>query len=233
MEKRKHLPLYSAALVFQLLLLLGCNSSPSQNAQSVESSKSAKTPADFLALFRNIETDSFFIESTYGSEDLSKFKFKGVELDSIFYSFFGDADLIKWVKRGGGQLFACYRFPLSATVEGLILRTPSDYWESSIRIYLFDNQTGKTFRDLEVGESWGDAGDSLIKFALLIKQKAGWKVLIFQNLCHPMEEDNLDSIECWDSTFQYTILPNAFREISKAKSDTTRVNALIKRFSGK
>jgi|GEM_PF-1952259 len=232
MKKRKRPPLYSAALIFQFLLFLGCNSSQPQN-DSPKLAQAAKTPADFLAQFKNVEVDSFFIESTNAAEDLTKFKFKGVELDSTFHSFFGDADLIKWVKRGGGQLFACYRFPLSETVQGLILRTPSDYWESSIRIYLFDNQTGKTFRDLEVGEEWGDAGDSLSKCALLVKQKDGWKVLIFQNLCHPTEEDDLDNIECWDSTFQYTILPNAFREISKAKSDTTKVYALIKRFSDK
>ncbi|HRI59069.1 MAG TPA: hypothetical protein PK228_05090, partial [Saprospiraceae bacterium] len=158
------------------------------------------------------------------------FRFKGAELDSSCFKFFGDSVLIDWVQRGGGQLFACYRFPLTATVYGLILRTPSDYWESSIRIYLFDIQSGKTIQDLEVGEEWGDAGDSLSKCALLIRQKGNWKVLIFQNLCHPLDE-TLDNIECVDSTFSYSILPAGFREQSRIQSDTAKENPVIRRFS--
>ncbi|HRI59933.1 MAG TPA: hypothetical protein PK228_09425, partial [Saprospiraceae bacterium] len=73
-------------------LFWGCNTTPSES--KVQDARPATplqqlTPAQFLDLFKNIEADSFFIASTNDAADMTNFRFKGAELDSSCFKFFG------------------------------------------------------------------------------------------------------------------------------------------------
>jgi hypothetical protein len=47
------------------------------------------------------------------------------------------------------------------------MRTPNEYWENSIKLYLFNLNSSETTDYLEVAQNWGDAGDYLEKYSVL------------------------------------------------------------------
>jgi hypothetical protein len=175
----------------------------------------------FLALFKELNVDSLQIESPDEISEPSDNIFKGVAIDSNYYKFIATDD-VSWVKSAGYNYYACFKKSLNDSTIMLVMRTPSEYWESSVKIYLLNTRTQKTFDKYEAAESWGDAGDVMIKTSWLIRNNADYKLITFKNTCWALDYD-LDSTECSDSTFYLSIINNKILEEKKEETDTNGI----------
>lgn len=186
----------------------------------------------FLQLFKPVQADTFYLESASDDQDVEKAGFKGQTIDASLFNFINDSMTMGYGENGLKRLHACYRFHMSDNVWGLVLRGPSQYTDSSIRIFLFDKKKGTTINNLEVANEFADAGDSYSKGSLLIREKTGWKVIVFTSLCYWEDPADLDDDTCLDSTYVYQISATGFQEIVRMNTDTIKDYQLLRRFSG-
>lgn len=101
------------------------------------------------------------------------------------------------------SMFAVAKLPLLSKKTGLLTRVPGMYVPSKIILFIFDNQTGKVTSTCEVAETFGDAGDVYVRTSNLSwGAKQELKIAVNQTNCSPINED-LDNIECTDSTLIY------------------------------
>ncbi|MFM7022609.1 MAG: hypothetical protein ACKOXB_06485 [Flavobacteriales bacterium] len=153
--------------------------------------------SDYLSMFHPFSSDTFKIESPDQEESQSKNPFFGRELASSLYSFI-DTTVIQRTD-GASKVFACFKRKLSDGNYLLIMRTPGEYWESTIELFVFDSLAQKNIAHLEVAESWGDAGDSMVKRSYLMKENNKYRLILFRYDCF------FDQTECTDSVSFYEI----------------------------
>lgn len=137
------------------ILLCSCgekNKTEKVVARTVQKSKYRT----LLSKFENISIDTLEI---YSSEDFGIYK--GVQIDSLdailFPKEIAEAYFLEH------DIYACYKFDIDSSKIGLIVRTPSMYVPSSIKLFVFDKITDNISEYIELAESWGDAGDAIEK----------------------------------------------------------------------
>ena len=149
-------------LTFALLscvLFSGCVS----NSKNEEKSTSDQALQNFLSSFKNLDNDTLLIQSAAIPDSLGDFI--GSKIDTGFYKFINHDD-VEWAKRANYNFYGCYKFNLSSDTIALIIRCPSEYWESSLKLFLFNKETLLTSDWIELAQIWGDAGDSEKKFPI-------------------------------------------------------------------
>ena len=152
--------LSNSVLIFFLLSCTGqTDKSATGDTNVIAAGK--ETLKRFTSKFEHISIDTFKV---YSSDNLESgnYKFKGVKLDSAEVALLPN-NLIERFKFDK-DFYACFKFQIDSTYSGLIVRTPSEYMPSSIKLLILDNLEEKVIDSfIELAESIGDAGYSLEK----------------------------------------------------------------------
>ncbi len=127
-------------------------------------------PPDFLNNFKEISLDTFSVYSADHVE-ADTFKFKGKELDTLYFSLFPkvEAQLFDF-----NPVYACFRFRIDSQYTGLILRVPSEYISSWVKVFIWENASQKFVGEsFPLAENIGDAGYVMEQRSWLFKSKNG------------------------------------------------------------
>ncbi|PIV17672.1 MAG: hypothetical protein COS42_03570 [Flavobacteriales bacterium CG03_land_8_20_14_0_80_35_15] len=162
-----------------------------------ESAKNEIT--NFLNLFDTLKSDSLKIESLDSFVDSTMFDFKGKLIDTSYFHFINDKT-IKLALQNDDNYYACYKKSLNDSILLLIMRTPNEYWENSIKFYLFDLKKSQTIDYLEVAQKWSDAGDYSEKYSIFNKNL----IITYTKDCMLTNEEKNETI-CNDSIYNFEI----------------------------
>jgi len=117
-----------------------------------------------FAQFFNIGLDTLEVHSPDSINDV----YHGRTIDSLNARFF-PAEMAQQHSSEHPALFAVYKFMLDSAHMGLLVRTPSEYESSSIKMFLWNRRKDSLTSYIELGENWGDAGDYMKKTSWLFK----------------------------------------------------------------
>lgn len=160
-------------------------------------------------LYPNIAIDTLWV---YSPDDTLT-AYKGRALDSTNALFFPE-DMYKQ-HFGEPSLFAVYKFAIDTNRLGLLTRTPSEYVPSSIKMFIYDKRNDSLTSYIELGETWGDAGDWMIKNSWLFRDSSN-RLHAFIDVTQGHDnsvDDPKDTTVVQED--QYTLL-----DLSKDKIDT-------------
>ncbi len=213
----KHLS--NSVLIF---FLLGCTGQTDKSATGDTSVIAAEkeTLKRFTSKFENISIDTFKV---YSSDNLeSGYKFKGVKLDSIEITLL-PTSLVERFKFDRG-FYACFKFQIDSTYSGLIVRTPSEYMPSSIKLLILDNSEEQVIDSfVELAESIGDAGYSSEKKSWIFGDN---KFLLWQRDSEDRSVENENDTTTTTTDYLYLI------EFNKQRFDTLNkdTSGLLKKY---
>ncbi|MBX2891468.1 MAG: hypothetical protein KF734_11105 [Saprospiraceae bacterium] len=142
---------------------------------------------DFLSHFEEISFDTLSVYS--GSHvEADTFKFKGKELDTLYFSLFPKDETINFEFN---PVHACFKFSIDNQHTGLILRVPSEYVSSWVKVFTRENASQKFVgKSLPLAESIGDAGYGMEQRSWLFKSKNGVRAFTHVEECeYEMEPD--------------------------------------------
>mgnify|MGYP006186666755 CR=1 FL=1 len=189
------------------LILISCS-------QKTQKKQTENDIDKFLNLFKTLTTDKLTIISTEYLTDTTEYEFRGKVIDTSFYKFIKDRYLnLGLNKYGDDRYYACYKRKLNDSTYMLIMRTPYEYWESSVKLYLFDLNSTKTTDYIEAAQNWGDAGDYLEKHSIL----ENLNIKTYKETCWVLNEETMES-DCTDSIHDYRIKGDKFFLVKKTES---------------
>lgn len=109
-----------------------------------------------LSKFKEISFDTLEVYSM-DERNKQKYKYEGVQLDSADAVLFPpDIAHAHFIDPPG--LFACFKFKIDSSKIGLIARTPSEYYPTSIKLFVYDSDKDTLTEFSEVAQFIGDAG---------------------------------------------------------------------------
>lgn len=199
--------------LFYLICLAGIASSCEQ-AKPVKSRVKRRQALNskYNSLFErypNIAIDTLWV----CSPDDSLSGYNGHALDSINARFFPEDMAQQHVGEPG--LFAIYKFAIDRNRLGLLTRTPSEYVASSIKLFIYDKRNDSLTSYIELAETWGDAGDWMVKNSWLFRDTSNrLQALINVTQGHDNSVDNPKDTTTVEAD-HYTLL-----DLSKDKFDT-------------
>jgi hypothetical protein len=210
-------------IFFSLLLFTSCADSNQKIAIRPDTTAKKDTAAreDFTANFDTINRDSILVYPRMSSNaaDDPTYPFSGRLLKNFDYSKVDTSKFEHPVKRKM-NFFAAYSLPMGKHHTGLLLRTPSIYWESAIYLLLWNNEQKKVVDQLQVAEWWGDAGDLVFIQSYLLELKAKQpKILVVKNITRPVRITKSSFTITTDSVYRYIILDNHFKLEESAETD--------------
>ncbi|MCR5887312.1 hypothetical protein LRS06_05865 [Hymenobacter sp. J193] len=208
--------------MFSVLLLSSCqtNTAPETSAAPEEAAlPPASSPPDsttlqlqeLLALYPlltlPIKVSSQDLED--GTPAASTQPMHGRLIPARLLPLFGE-----YVAANGEEVFAVGKIPLPNHRLALLTRVPGEYFSSRIRLFVLTDSTGRISADLEVAETFGDAGDAYVRTSLVESVPGGLSVTIQQQTCHPLDEE-LTDIACVDSVLAYQLRDQLIRVYRK------------------
>ena len=168
-------------------ILIGCGTV--SNKTEIETSKSTgKAIESLLKKLKEVSADTLEVYSTDDLEN-ADFAFRGTKLDSVEIATLPNK--MREVFNYDRDFYGCYQFRIDSIHVGLIIRTPSEYVTSSIKLFVLDNSSEEildTF--VELAESIGDAGYSMTKTSLIFKDGIRLNYLIWQQDSEDMSVEN-------------------------------------------
>jgi hypothetical protein len=117
-----------------------------------------------FAQFFNIGLDTLEVHSP----DTLPSVYNGRSIDSLNAQLF-PSEMAQHHTAENPELFAIYKFMIDSARMGLLARTPSEYEPSSIKLFLWDKRKDSLTSYIELGETWGDAGDYMYKKSWLFR----------------------------------------------------------------
>jgi hypothetical protein len=117
-----------------------------------------------FAQFFNIGLDTLEVHSP----DTVPSVYNGRSIDSLNAQLF-PSEMAQHHTAENPELFAIYKFMIDSARMGLLARTPSEYEPSSIKLFLWDKRKDSLTSYIELGETWGDAGDYMYKKSWLFR----------------------------------------------------------------
>jgi len=142
----------------------GCDQmKPLKNANTQKKSKYE----NLLVQYNNIAVDTLWV---YSPNDSLK-AYQGRAIDSINALFF-PSDMAQQHFNEPPSLFAIYKFAIDTNRLGLITRTPSEYVPSSVKLFILDKKKDSLSSYIELGETFGDAGDYMTKNSWLFRDSS-------------------------------------------------------------
>jgi hypothetical protein len=117
-----------------------------------------------FAQFFNIGLDTLEVHSP----DTLPSVYNGRSIDSLNAQLF-PSEMAQHHTAENPELFAIYKFMIDSARMGLLARTPSEYEPSSIKLFLWDKRKDSLTSNIELGETWGDAGDYMYKKSWLFR----------------------------------------------------------------
>ncbi|WP_016990361.1 hypothetical protein [Flavobacterium sp. ACAM 123] len=187
-------------LLLLLMLILLCSCGEKNKTEKVVATTVQKSKyRTLLSKFENISIDTLEI---YSSENFGIYK--GVQIDSLdailFPKEIAEAYFLEH------DIYACCKFDIDSSKIGLIVRTPSMYVPSSIKLFVFDKITDNISEYIELAESWGDAGDAIEKTSWLIKNPSNKINVLTREIeshDHSVEDENDTIVESWDKYYLF------------------------------
>jgi hypothetical protein len=122
---------------------------------------------NLFARFFNIAIDTLEVYSPANDSSV----FKGHAIDSVNARLF-PAEMAQQHSTENPALFAIYKFTIDSARMGLLARTPSEYESSSIKLFIYDKRKDSLTSYVELGETWGDAGDYMTKTSWLFRDSS-------------------------------------------------------------
>lgn len=150
------------------LVSLTCTN-PKDNKVSQTSMKDSSEL--FLNLFVDINPNNLHIYSPCDTTDGKKFE--GKLIDRSFYNFFkfnkDNKEYIEniWKDSNLYHFYSCYKFPLTLDRTGLLIRCPSQYSETAISLFTWDNKNKKIVSEENLSDGFGDEGWYFVQDAWL------------------------------------------------------------------
>jgi hypothetical protein len=133
-----------------LALSLACNQSTTSSVARVSKYE------HLLSKFKEISFDTLEVYSM-GEEGEKNYKYNGVQLDSVDAVLF-PTEIAKAHFMDPPGLFACFKFNIDSARTGLIARTPSEYYPSSIKLFIYESVKDTLEEFSELAEYIGDEG---------------------------------------------------------------------------
>lgn len=148
---------HSIILLILFISILSCANPQVENEENkpglIDSS------AAFMSLFKEIQGKGLHV---YSSLNEKGFKYKGDSIPNEFYLYFkSDEFVMSRISRRDGikeAIYACYQFPISNSITGLIVRTPSQYDESAVELYIWDKNKRQIIAQENLADGFGDEG---------------------------------------------------------------------------
>jgi hypothetical protein len=199
LQNHKLKVMHKILLVNYILLGVLCSCSSTQPDYQKASTKgiSVDNSDEFLKLFTEIKGDTihvFYQEFTDPSND----KFKGRQMDPKFYNFIYDYDsLFENEIKEDYHFFTCFKIRLSSNETGLLIRMPSQYSESAIDLFIWDNQKRKIVNSSQLSDGFGDEGWHFVREGWLVDvNKDGLPDIITRekDIDYGMEDDSTQQI---------------------------------------
>ena len=226
--------LFLIAIVF---LIFSCNKKneevPSQQTESQDSLVIEQDSAEkwvsknqgFLDKFKTLELDSIGFTSPEYDDKL------GISLTKEDLKLFPKS--MNWESFSADNQFETVgKFNIDKNTIGIVLRTPSEYSFSSLKLFFYDkNKEEISSKHLELADQWGDAGYSEEVKSWLYRDEKG-NLKSFLHLYR-----DLQKIEAPDPTKPFTTNEYFEIEISPEKLDTARISkadlAKFRKLTGK
>jgi hypothetical protein len=157
----------------------------------------------FLNQFKNIEKNSFIIDSP-SDECISGYdsKFNGEVIDSIFYKFIPDREMLESTKIGY-QIYACGKFTILNELIALLIRSGS----STINLFIYDKNKGQIINKFEVSELYCDEKGSKEKYSL-INNNDDFRIITLKKECWRTDfskDSDTSKFICLDSIHNYKL----------------------------
>lgn len=147
-----------------VLIVISCKEAKNVHPQSAAGKESKYK--SLLTKFKDISFDTLHV---YSPTDY-KGPYMGKPIDPKNALLF-PKDISDAYFNDSPGIFAVYKFSIDKNKLGLIARTPSEYWPSSIKLFFFDKKKDTITGYTELAQNWGDAGDAEIKDTWLFKNK--------------------------------------------------------------
>jgi len=161
--------------------------------------------------------------------DVNSYKYKGQQLDSTDAILF-PPNIAKAHFNDPPGLFACFKFRIDSTKIGLIARTPSEYYPTSIKLFIYRPDVDTLEENSELAESIGDAGAARNIDSWLFKD-SNKNIQIFTWI-HDSEDNSVDNekdttISNWNSFVLSNITTH---KVVKLDSTIDKLPLHLKRF---
>ena len=186
-------------LTLLILILLFYCKEMNKSDQAVNKTIQKSAQLNLLSKFKKIDIDTLEI---YSTPDFGIYK--GHQIDSsdaiLFPKEIAEAYLLDH------DIYACYRFNIDSSKIGLIVRTPSMYVSSSIKLFVYNKTSDRISHYIELAESWGDAGDAIEKTSWIIKNKKNHFSILTREIeshDHRADDENDTIVDKWD---RYSLL---------------------------
>jgi len=209
-----------------LVFLVACTTQNSTEDRPspalVSQEKEGDNYEQFLNLFEKIEPENLHI---YTPDDLKNGdKFKGKVIGQSFYKLLTYDDKFKFLFVDTTlHVYGCFRFKLSDTKTGLILRRPSEYYEeSAIDLLIWDNSLKKVVGINDLADSFGDEGWHFVQDAWLKDLNNDTKIDIvtrYRDIDYDLDDSS--KVTQKDSLFAWLNMDTRFKK-TVFKFDTTK-----------
>lgn len=198
---------------YSILLLIGIislnsncarqtNSNKQNSKNTVETENKSVTYTDLLKLFKEISLNELHVWAV--NEKYEGNKYIGNKIDTLFFPLFGEYMTpyksyyrnpeTQIITYSGYDLFASYKFPINSHQTALILRVPSQYEESAISIWIYNSESNRLTKSIELADRFGDENWYFMKDSWIEKRNDSICVITRQ-LDHEINETtNVDSI---------------------------------------
>ncbi|HZX73722.1 MAG TPA: hypothetical protein VFE57_04825 [Cyclobacteriaceae bacterium] len=153
-----------------LLLFFDCSSSTKTVLENQSASSLAGADIETLvAKFKEISSDTFKVISSLDYNE-ETYRFKGVILDSAEIKLL-PKEIVK-NNQHDKNFYACYKFQMDNQHTGLIIRTPSMYTPSSLKLFVMDNSEKKILETyIELAETVVQLVEYWDKKTFIVKDK--------------------------------------------------------------
>ena len=210
------------ALLFltTITLLTSCVNQETKSPTSHQP-QSIDSVALFIDLFPEINAEDLHVYSP--GDTLTTDKFKGKQIATSFYRFLKfDNNVDPFLADTLYHFYSCFQFKMTDTKIGLLIRRPSQYSETAIDLYTWDNSQKKVVDIINLTDAFGDEGWYFVQDAWL-KDLNRDKTLDIITRRKDFDQDLEDStkISRKDSVFVFFNNGTTFK-ITNFKLDTSK-----------
>jgi hypothetical protein len=199
-------------LTILLFALTSCSNNQSNNQTLTGENDSTKI---FLSAFQDISIDTLHVFSQFDANQNTQFQ--GKEIDKSFFHYFAfDETLTSNLKDNNGfrqNIYSCYKFKLSDSKTGLLIRTPSQYDVTAIDLFIWDNVTKRIESKETLSDGFGDAGWYFVQDAWITDlNRDGQLDILKRKKDHEVDLDDSTKVSNTDSIFVFLARDNKFQK---------------------
>ena len=200
--------------IVALFALTSCSNNQCNNQALTGEDDSANI---FLKTFQDITVDTLHVFSQFGTNQDAKFQ--GKEIDKSFYHYFAfDENLTFNLKENNvpkEHIYSCYKFKLSDSKTGLLIRIPSQYDVTAIDLFVWDNSTKRIESKETLSDGFGDEGWYFVQDAWITDLNRDGKLdILKRKKDHDEDLDDSTKVKNTDSIFVFLANENRFMKSS-------------------